>query len=53
MAKLDKFLFNRVLKQFLECKDLDSEKGLVLTEKIRNLTKDNLDKILETISRGE
>ena len=51
MAKLDKFLFNRVLKQFLECKDLDGNKGLGLTEKIRNLTKDNLDKVLETINR--
>ncbi|MFV2030849.1 MAG: protein kinase, partial [Gammaproteobacteria bacterium] len=51
MAKLDKFLFNRALNQFLECKNLDSKKGLELSEKVRTLAKDYLDKVLETISQ--
>jgi serine/threonine-protein kinase len=51
MAKLDKILFKRTLNQFLESKDLDSKRGLELTEKIRASAEDNLDKILETVNQ--
>jgi HEAT repeat protein len=49
MAVLGSILFNRTLKQFLDCKDLTSKKGKGLSEKIRKASKDSLDKILETL----
>ena len=49
MAVLGSILFNRTLKQFLDCQDLTSGKGKGLTEKIRQSSKDSLDKMLETI----
>ena len=49
MAVLGSILFNRTLKQFLDCKDLASKKGLGLSEKIRKASKDSLDKIFETL----
>ena len=49
MAVLGSILFNRTLKQFLECQDLSSDKGVALTSKIGKSAKDSLDKILETI----
>jgi serine/threonine-protein kinase len=42
-------LFNRTLKQFLDCKDLQSDEGKALTEKIRSQAKEYLEKLLETI----
>ena len=49
MAVLGSILFNRTLKQFLDCKDLASKKGLGLSEKIRKSSKGSLDKIMETL----
>ncbi|MFT5503432.1 MAG: tRNA A-37 threonylcarbamoyl transferase component Bud32 [Gammaproteobacteria bacterium] len=46
---LGSILFNRALKQFLECPDVDSEKGLALTAKIRNGAHGSLEKIVEVI----
>jgi hypothetical protein len=37
MAVLGSILFNRTLKQFLDCKDPASKKGKGLAEKIRSL----------------
>ena len=53
MAKIGNIFFSRTLNQFLECKDLDSKKGLSLVEKIQASVGDNLDKVLETISQVE
>jgi len=53
MAVLGSILFNRTLKQFLDCKDLTSKKGKGLTDKIRRSAKDSLDRILETIPQTE
>ncbi|MBT3205234.1 MAG: protein kinase [Gammaproteobacteria bacterium] len=41
--------FNRTLKQFIACKDLESSSGKALIEKIRSSAKDSLEKILEII----
>ena len=49
MPIFSSILFNRSLKQFLDCQDLASDKGVALTEKIRHSAKESLDKILETI----
>ncbi len=49
MAVFASFLFNRTLKQFLACKDLNSREGKALTEKIRSHAADSLEKILEII----
>lgn len=49
MAVLGSILFNRTLKQFLDCKDLDSEKGIALTAKIRQSAKDSLQRLIEVI----
>ena len=49
MALFGSLLFNRTLKQFLECKDLSSAKGKQLIEKIRSEASKELGKILETI----
>ncbi len=51
MAKLGNILFNRTLNQFVECKELDSKKGLSLAKKLRESVGDNLDKVLQTITR--
>ena len=51
MAKLGNILFGRTLNQFLECKDLDSKKGLTLIEKVRDSVNDNLEKVLTTITQ--
>jgi len=42
-------MFNRTLKQFLECEDLKSAKGVALTEKLRQAAKDSLDRLLQVI----
>jgi len=49
MAVLGSILFNRTLKQFLECDDLTSAKGVEITAKIREAANGSLDKLLETI----
>jgi serine/threonine-protein kinase len=49
MAVFASLIFNRNLKQFLACKDINSKQGKVLTEKIRSQATDSLEKILETI----
>ncbi|MCP4877658.1 MAG: serine/threonine protein kinase [Gammaproteobacteria bacterium] len=51
MAKLGNILFNRTLNQFVECKELDSKKSLSLAKKLRESVGDNLDKVLQTITR--
>ena len=53
MSKLNSILFNRVVKQFLECKDLGSKKGLALANKIRGSAKGQLEKLLVSISQAE
>ena len=53
MAVLGSILFNRTLKQFLDCKDLESDKGVELIKKISQSAKDSLDKILETIPKTQ
>ena len=49
MAVFSNLFFNRTLKQFLSCKDLDSVSGKALIEKLRSSAKDSLEKILEII----
>ena len=49
MAVLGAILFNRTLKQFLECQDLSSDKGAALTRKVSKSAKDFFEKILEAI----
>ena len=49
MAMLGSILFNRTLKQFLECKDLESDKGVALTDKLRQSAKDSIDRLLQVI----
>ena len=53
MAKLGNILFSRTLNQFLECDDLASKKGLSLVEKLKESARDNLDKVLTTITQVE
>ncbi|MDH5353234.1 MAG: protein kinase [Gammaproteobacteria bacterium] len=49
MAVLSSLLFSRTLKQFLECQDLTSAKGIELTNKISGSAKDSLERLIETI----
>ena len=49
MAVLGSILFNRTLKQFLDCEDLQSDKGVALTDKIRQSARDSLDRIIQVI----
>jgi serine/threonine-protein kinase len=49
MAMLGSILFNRTLKQFLECEDLESDKGAALIDKLRQSAKDSIDRLLEVI----
>jgi len=53
MAVLGSILFNRTLKQFLDCKDLESDKGVELTKKVSQSARDSLDKILVTIPKTQ
>lgn len=53
MSKLNSILFSRTLNQFLECKDLDGKKGLALADKIRVSARDQLDKLLVTLTLAE
>ena len=49
MAVLGSILFNRTLKQFLDCEDLQSDKGVALTDKIRQSARGSLDRIIQVI----
>lgn len=49
MAVLGNLFFNRTLKQFLNCDDLNSDKGIAITEKIRQSAKDSLERLIEII----
>lgn len=49
MAVLGNLFFNRTLKQFLDCDDLTSDKGVAITKKIRSSAKDSLEKLIEVI----
>ncbi|MCP3688402.1 MAG: protein kinase [Gammaproteobacteria bacterium] len=51
MAVIGSILFNRTLKKFLDCQDLDSKKGIELKRKISEAAKDSLDKVLATIPK--
>ncbi len=53
MAVLGSILFNRTLRQFLDCKDLGSDKGVELTRKVSQSASDSLEKILETIPNAD
>ena len=46
---LGSILFNRTLKQFLECTDLESDKGVALIDKLRQTAKDSIDRLLQVI----
>ncbi len=49
MAVLGSILFKRTLKKFLDCDDLESEKGVALIEKLRESSKDSLPQLIEVI----
>ena len=49
MAVLGSILFNRTLRQMLECDDLTSARGVEITAKIREAANGSLEKLLETI----
>lgn len=49
MAVFGSLLFKRTLKQFLDCDDLESAKGVALIEKLRNSAKDSLQHLIQVI----
>ncbi len=49
MTVIGSIFFARTLRQFLDCQDLTSKKGKELTRKIRQLTKDSLEQVLEAL----
>ena len=49
MAIVGSILFKRTLKQFLDCDDLESPKGVALIAKLRESSKDSLDRLLQVI----
>jgi len=49
MAVFGSLFFKRTLKQFLDCDDLESAKGVALTEKLRDSSADSLQQLLEVI----
>ncbi len=46
---MSSLLFKRTLKQFLDCDDLESAKGVALIEKLRNSAKDSLQHLIQVI----
>ncbi len=46
---LGSIFFKRTLKQFLDCKDLESPKGVALIEKLRELSRDSLEQLIQAI----
>jgi serine/threonine-protein kinase len=51
MTVLGPIFFKRTLKQFLDCDDLESAKGVALIEKIRASSGDSLHLLIETIPK--
>ena len=51
MAKLASLLFTRTLNQFLECEDPGSRKALALIQKIRDSAGQNVEKLMNTVTR--
>jgi serine/threonine-protein kinase len=49
MAVLGSILFKRTLKKFLDCDDLESDKGTELVEKLRQSSKDSLEHLIQVI----
>ncbi len=49
MAVLGSILFKRTLKKFLDCEDLESDKGVALTQKLRQSAKDSIDQLIHVI----
>ena len=49
MAVLGSILFKRTLKKFLDCDDLESDKGVALVEKLRQSSKDSLEHLIHII----
>ena len=49
MAVLGSLLFKRTLKQFIDCDDLESPKGVALIEKLRASAGESLQLLIETI----
>ena len=49
MAIVGSIFFKRTLKQFLECDDLESKKGMALVEKLREMSKEYLDRLIQAI----
>ncbi len=49
MAVLGSLFFKRTLKQFLECEDLESSRGVSLIEKLRQSSAESLPQLLEAI----
>jgi len=51
MAVLGAIFFKRTLKQFLDCDDLESVKGVALIEKLRQSSGESLEYLIETIPK--
>ena len=49
MAVFGSIFFKRTLKQFLDCNDLESTRGIALIEKLRQSSADSLELLLEAI----
>ena len=49
MAVLGSILFKRTLKQFLDCNDLESARGVALIEKLRQSSGDSLEHLIQII----
>ncbi len=50
MAVLGSILFKRTLRQFLDCSDLESDKGVALIKKLRQSSRDSLEHLIQAIS---
>jgi serine/threonine-protein kinase len=51
MAVLGSLFFKRTLKQFLDCDDLESTRGVALIEKLRDSSADSLQLLIEAIPK--
>ncbi|MCP4470246.1 MAG: protein kinase [Gammaproteobacteria bacterium] len=49
MAVFGSIFFKRTLKQFLDCDDLESARGVALIEKLRQSSRESLEYLIETI----
>ena len=50
MAVFGALFFKRTLKQFLDCDDLESSRGVALIEKLRESSEESIDLLLEAIA---